>query len=285
MITWQDLLKSGISVLEDSGIEDARFDATQLIEMVYGGSLASFIADRETFVPEDKVNYFNKLIDKRADNHPLQYLLGEWDFYESSFYVGEGVLIPRSETEELVDICSDLISRCNYQVIYDLCAGSGCIGLSLAKKFPHIKCYLFELYDVPLKYIKKNAERLNVNNIEIIKCDILNPCFKDIPAADIIVSNPPYIQTAEIQTLQSEVLNEPVTALDGGEDGLIFYRRISVEWLKYLSKGSSLALECGEEQADSIKGLLSGFEKLRSTNDLYGVERFVIAEKYLKGDI
>lgn len=285
MFTWQELLNKGTASLEGCCVEDAAFDAEQLILKIHGGSRASFLCDRQLFVSEKSADEYNELIRLRSENVPLQYLLGEWDFYESTFYVGEGVLIPRSETEELVDICADLITRYNYRVIYDLCAGSGCIGLSIAKKFPHIKCYLFELFDAPIEYIRKNTEKLKLNNVELIRCDVLNPAFPVIPMAGLIVSNPPYVASAEIRALQPEVLKEPITALDGGVDGLTFYKAISDKWLSFLAHNGSIAFECGEEQADSIRNMLTEFYKSRSVFDLYGAERFVVAEKYLRGDI
>lgn len=283
MITWQCLLKRGTEKLKNAGIDDAEFDAEQLLLKVYGDTRSSFLLNRNMIVPDERVFDFYDLVEKRKNNVPLQYLLGEWDFYDSTFYVGEGVLIPRSETEELVDICSELIVRYNYQTVYDLCAGSGCIGLSLAKKFPGIKVYLFELYDAPLEYIRKNAEKLNLDNIQIIKLDILNSVVSDLPFADLIVSNPPYIETRELNSLQAEVLKEPVTALDGGDDGLMFYRAIADNWLSCLNPDGSIAFECGEEQSSLICNMLKKFGSARSVYDLYSVERFVVAEKLLKG--
>ena len=285
MITWQELLKQGIDKLSSANIDDAEFDATQLALKLFGKSRSEFIASKSDYVGEETVIRYHDFIIQRINRVPLQYILGEWDFYESTFCVGEGVLIPRSETEELVDICVDIINRNNYTVVYDLCSGSGCIGLSIAKKLPAVRCFLFELYDTPVEYIKKNKELLSIDNAEIIRCDILNPEMYEIPNADLIVSNPPYIQSGEIDSLQLEVQMEPITALDGGNDGLLFYRAIADKWLKNLASGGSVALECGEDQPPVVIDLFDKFNIKQMYVDLYGTERFVIAEDYLKGDL
>ncbi len=275
----------GIDRLAEADIDDAEFDATQLLLKLFDGDRNSFLINRNEVVSDDTVKQYLLYIDQRTSHTPLQYILGEWDFYESTFHVGEGVLIPRSETEELVDICVDLIKKNRYSVVYDLCSGSGCIGLSIAKKLPEIKCYLFELYDTPLEFISQNKQLLSVDNVEIIKCDVLNPRFTNIPFADLIVSNPPYIESDDISSLQQEVKREPLTALDGGKDGLVFYRAIAADWLKYLSDGGSVALECGEDQPLVIQSFFENFNFKNTKYDMYGTERFVIAENYTKGDL
>ena len=142
---------------------------------------------------------------------PLQYVIGKWDFYESEFYVGEGVLIPRPETEELVEKAVDIIKGFDKPVIVDLCSGSGCIGISLAKKFPNATVYCIEKSKEAFRYLIKNSE--DCKNVVAINADI-SECFKDldIKKADLIVSNPPYIRSSELETLQDEVKAEPVMA-------------------------------------------------------------------------
>ena len=207
---------------------------------------------------------------------PLQYVIGKWDFYESEFYVGEGVLIPRPETEELVEKAVDIIKGFDKPVIVDLCSGSGCIGISLAKKFPNATVYCIEKSKEAFRYLIKNSE--DSKNVVAINSDI-SECFKDldIKKADLIVSNPPYIRSSELETLQDEVKAEPVMALDGGADGLDFYRIINDKWYSLIKDNGYLLLEIGNEQGKDIKEVLSNFNKTEVIKDIYGNDRIVVA--------
>ncbi len=207
---------------------------------------------------------------------PLQYIIGKWDFYESEFYVGEGVLIPRPETEELVEKAVDIIKGFDKPVIVDLCSGSGCIGISLAKKFPNSTVYCIEKSKEAFRYLIKNSE--DSKNVVAINADI-SECFKDldIKKADLIVSNPPYIRSSELETLQDEVKAEPVMALDGGADGLDFYRIINDKWYSLIKDNGYLLLEIGNEQGKDVKEVLSNFNKTEVIKDIYGNDRIVVA--------
>lgn len=207
---------------------------------------------------------------------PLQYVLGKWDFYESEFYCGKGVLIPRPETEELcqkvIDYVNSLDGAC---VIYDLCSGTGCIGISICKKCRNAVVYLVEKSADAMPYLLKNAE--NIDNAKVICADI---CGKvELDKADVIVSNPPYIKTDDIENLQNEVKFEPVMALDGGKDGLDFYRVINDKWTSKLNSKGKLFLEIGNEQGESVKALLTNFDDIEVIKDLYGNDRIVTAVK------
>lgn len=205
---------------------------------------------------------------------PLQYVLGKWDFYESEFYVGRGVLIPRPETEELVEEAVKSAGFYNAPVIYDLCAGSGCIGISVAKAVPDAKVYCIEKSTEAFEYLKKNSQ--NISNVIIINDDINNDI--DLPDADIIISNPPYIKSSDMDALQAEVRLEPAIALDGGIDGLDFYRIINDKWSGKIKKGGTLLLEIGSDQGDDIKKVLSNFSNVTVKKDIYKNDRIVIAK-------
>lgn len=279
MNNWRELLKKGTEILVSADIDDAEFDAYQLLLMFFDGNSTQYALNSGKTVNEKLAEEYLSLIERRVSGEPLQYIIGKWDFYNSSFFVGEGVLIPRPETEELVEKCVSIIKENSYSVIYDLCTGSGCIGLSIAKECPGVKCYLFELYDNAFSYAKKNLEEMNLGNVQLIKHDIMQKYEGDIPAADLIVSNPPYIETEEIRALQSEVLCEPVTALDGGDDGLVFYRAIYKKWSEVLNNKGYFAFECGEKQTDAIIKLFSvGFNGV-AYKDMYGNDRMVILQK------
>lgn len=279
MITLRELKLSGESILKENGIEDCGFDSMELLLSAFGISRNEYylISDRE--VSEKEKNEYYKLISRRAAKEPLQYILGKWNFYESEFFVGDGVLIPRPETEDLVNICIEAVKKNNYNTVFDLCAGSGCIGLSIAKACPEVQCFLFELYDDALYYTRKNAQSLKLSNAFVIKHDILKGCPDNLPSCDLLVSNPPYIPHDEIKDLQTEVLREPMSALDGGHDGLDFYRAVKNKWCRSISDGGFIAFECAENQCDDIVSLFSDEFLCEGKNDVFGLGRFVTGEK------
>ncbi|MCL2637537.1 MAG: peptide chain release factor N(5)-glutamine methyltransferase [Oscillospiraceae bacterium] len=213
------------------------------------------------------------LLKRRENGEPLQYILGEWEFYGYSFKVGKGVLIPRPETEFLVDLAKERKPK----TIYDLCAGSGCVGIALAKE---IGCEVIavEISEEAINYLKQNAE-LNKTDIKIIKDDVLKPEF-DYEEADCILVNPPYLTKNEMQELQTEVTHEPELALFGGEDGLDFYREIFRLWDGKLRHGGLFAVEVGHEQAEQVAELMkgAGFTP-QIKKDYSGIDRIVYAVK------
>lgn len=200
----------------------------------------------------------NDVINRRKNGEPLQYILGKWDFYDLSFSVGDGVLIPRPETEILVDFALEKLKDIYNPVVYDLCSGSGCIGLTIAKHLKDAKVYLLEKEENALKYLLKNKEDLKLDNVTVINDDLFTVDLSLFPECDLIVSNPPYIMSNEISKLQKEVLFEPLTALDGGTDGYDFYRCLADRWSGKVKKGGYIALECGEEQSKYIIKLFNG---------------------------
>ena len=279
MSNWRELLKKGTDMLNDARIDDAEFDAYHLLLTFFDGNSADYLLHCGEEISQEQIEEYSGLLRRRINGEPLQYIIGKWDFYKSSFYVGEGVLIPRPETEELVEKCIRIVKKNKFSVVYDLCTGSGCIGLSIAKECPEVKCYLFELYDKAFYYARKNLLEMKLTNVQLIKHDVLKKYEGEIPVADLIASNPPYIESSEISTLQSEVLREPLSALDGGEDGLIFYRAIYENWNEKLAEGGYFAFECGEDQTAAIINLApEGFRSV-SFKDIYGNDRIVISEK------
>lgn len=216
---------------------------------------------------------------KLKSGEPLQYVLGKWDFYESEFCVGSGVLIPRPETEELTDAVVKAAKNILNPVVYDLCSGSGCIGISVAKAVPGAKVYCVEKSDAACEYLIKNSYL--AKNAVPVKGDICRPEEIIKEAADIIVSNPPYVKTADISNLQSELAYEPKAALDGGADGLFFYNVIANKWKSALKSGGKLCLEIGEDQGNAVSDILAdaGFKNIEVKKDIYQNNRMVFAEK------
>ena len=253
--------------------DDARFDALCLAEKAFALRKTDLRLHAEQAI--DPVPFFT-LVNRRVAGEPLQYILGEWEFYGLRFAVGPGVLIPRPETELLVELAlNSEFGMCNSEfTVVDLCAGTGCVGLSIAHHRPGARVYLIELSDEALPYLRKNARAYP--NAEVIQADI-NSEFQ-IPNSELILANPPYIRTAELDALQKEVQHEPRMALDGGADGLDFYRALKEQWLPRLAPGGLLACECGEGQAGDIAAMFAPYET-SIEKDFNGIARVVIARR------
>ena len=285
-MTYFECLKTGIVSLEKEAIEDAEFDARELLIFAANISRSNFFSSMHENVDEVVSKKFFELIEERKKGTPLQYIIGSWDFYGLEFLLGPGVLIPRPETEILVDLSIEHLKRLGNEspVVFDLCAGTGCVGISIASNIKGAKVYEFEYSDDAFKYLEKNLK----DNCIAIKYDVLKGPYEFMEkynvTPDIIVSNPPYIRTEEIRTLQKEVKKEPLMALDGGEDGLIFYRAITDKWIDILNPSGLMAVECGEDQANDIEKMFSvkinddfydKFSTVFKMKDFAGVNRVV----------
>lgn len=278
-MTVAQLLNKGRELLKEKSIDNFSSEARWLFESVFDCSKEYVFFHADDEVDSEKADEFLKKISQRASGIPVQYIIGSWEFFGESFAVGEGVLIPRPETELLVEFACEYLNSKKDSVVVDLCSGSGCIGLSVAKLNPDARVFLVEKSPDAIRYLNRNAESFNLPNIKIICGDIFNGFdFFGIPNPDLILSNPPYINSDEIEVLQAEVLKEPVMALDGGDDGLMFYRAIAEKWLPYC--GGAIAVECGEGQSDSIKLLFSKqCSETCSIKDFNDIERAVIGRK------
>jgi len=264
--------------------EDARFDALCLAEKAFNLNKTDLRLRGEQSV--DPKEYF-ALIDRRASGEPLQYILGEWEFYGLQFVVGPGVLIPRPETELLVKIAIKHLrdapgGKNAPPTVLDLCAGSGCVGLSVAHHCPNARVYLIELSDQAMPYLRENAKAYP--NAEVIAADVLNWQLSlpinnwQLSTCQLILANPPYVKSSEIAGLSEEVRCEPRMALDGGADGLTFYRVLAERWLPRLAPGGLLACECCEGQARDVAAMFSPYAT-EIKRDFNGVERVVVARR------
>lgn len=274
-MTLSELQKAGKSRLQSAEIEDAAFEADCLLESVVGCSRSQCLARAAEAVSERVTTRFFSQIARRIQGEPLQYILGKWSFYGRDFFVGEGVLIPRPETEELVETAISVLRENPHSTVFDLCAGSGCIGLTVAKEVPECTVYLFEKYDAAFSYLQKNAEALGVPNAHLIRADIFTDAPPDGARADLLLSNPPYIPKRELAELQKEVLREPSTALDGGFDGLDFYRAIQNRWLPFVNADGTLLFECGDGQGSEIATLFESAKAAKVLFDFQNIDRFV----------
>ena len=271
----KDLYLKIRGILSEAEIEAPELEARLLIEGATGMNRASQIANSNSEISGEIQEKLISMAQKRAEHLPLQYILGKWNFMGFEFKVGEGVLIPRDDTEVLVGLCLDYLKNSNGKTALDLCAGSGAISVAL-DKLANADVTAVELSDKAYNFLLENIKD---TNIKPHKGDIFE-CYRDFEAKsfDLIASNPPYIKTDEIETLQTEVGYEPKTALDGGADGLDFYRAIARRWTPLLKSGGAMAFELGEGQAEYVGGLMAdrGYINIKTAKDLGGTDRAII---------
>lgn len=271
-MTLREAWNFGKKRLTAAEVPDADLDAWYLLEWCTGVSRSHYLAYPDEIISHDQEEQYRASLVKRERRIPLQQITGEQEFMGLSFYVNEHVLIPRQDTEILVEETAKFL-RDGMQFL-DLCTGSGCILLSLLHLKPGVEGTGVDLSPEALKVAEKNRERLGAK-AALIQSDLFD---KIEGAFDVIVSNPPYIKRAEIETLMDEVrLHEPYMALDGHEDGLYFYRKIAEEAPKYLRAGGGLFLEIGCDQGACVAELLrqQGFADVKVVKDLAGLDRVV----------
>ncbi len=274
----KELAAQAAQILEEK--EDSGFDIMCLLEDIGGitPEKAAVYPDEE--ITDSTAARVLEAAQKRSTGYPLQYILGQWEFYGRPFKVGDGVLIPRPDTEALIDEAVTRLKKSGKTkpVIIDLCSGSGCIAVTLAKELDTL-AYAVELSSEALPYLSENIRR-NKADVKIIKGDVMNGAilenFRDtdedadgyIPI-DCIVSNPPYLTDKEMSELQTEVRHEPEMALSGGIDGLKFYRVITLLWKELLCEDGLLIYEIGTEQEQAVKEILTqnGFTDIFTAND------------------
>ena len=261
--------------LNENGVADARFDSDVLIMHALGLSRTDLALRFDQKVDADKINELEALALRRISGEPLQYIVGKWEFYGLPFYVGEGVLIPRADTEVLVDNALEFLANEPDCTVVDLCSGSGCIAVSVAKNAKNAKVSAVELYEPAYSYLNRNV-KLNNAAVKVIKADLFDT--PDFDGIDLLLTNPPYIETDTINGLSQEVKREPKTALDGGEDGLDYYRAIAEKWLPVTRK--CVMAEIGETQAADVTALFEqkGFACV-TVKDLIGNDRVIIGTK------
>lgn len=221
-----------------------------------------------------------RALSRRLEGEPLQYILGEWDFYGRAYRVGPGVLIPRPETELLIEQALAFGAGKPIRAA-DLCAGSGCLGITLALELPGSRVTVLEKSGEALSYLRKNAA-LHHAELDIRQDDVLSPA-QDYPQYQLILSNPPYIPDGE--PLQREVLREPEMALRGGPDGLEFYRGIAERWTEHLEPDGMLALEIGKGQEEAVRKILENnrLKNICFYQDLCGIIRVITARRGCAG--
>ena len=265
--------------LEANGIPDPETDSVLLLSFVTGlDHLALRLEKNRPMTPEQEQRLASLLL-SRTQRQPLQYLLGEQWFYGRRFSVDHRVLIPRQETESLCQLGIDRLKGLPSPTVLDMCTGSGAIAVTLKKECPKAQVSAADLSHDALAIARKNAAD-NQANVTFYQGDL----FAAIPAVmrfDLILSNPPYIPSEDCKTLQAEVIQEPVMALDGGDDGLDFYRRLAAESPAYLRADGWLMVEIGWQQARDVSALFAeaGFADVKVHQDLYGLDRIVAGRR------
>lgn len=279
-MTVNELYNLGKKKLSEACIEDFEFDSRCLLEFCLSIGTTVFFLSRNNAVDSETEKEYFRLIERRTAGEPLQYILGKWEFMGLPFYVGEGVLIPRPETELLVEFAVDFLKDKKNPIVFDLCSGSGCIAISVAKLVKNASVFAVEKSSEAFGYLEKNISLNSADNVTALNWDIFDKNILCNVAPDIILSNPPYIRSEDINTLQLEVRKEPVMALDGGDDGYDFYRELADNWLVRLSDSGAIAVECAEDQTETISKMFGKVgKKISVINDLSGLPRVVTAHK------
>ena len=266
-----------------AGVPDARFDAAQLYQFVTGRDHR--LDDGPT---ADEAARLQVLAERRAAREPLQYLLGEWDFMDFTLKVGRGVLCPRADSEVVCETAIELLQDVEAPVVYDLCAGTGCLGLGIARAVPGAKVTCVEFSHDAWPYLTANVAALGGKTTQAELADVLTYYTQIEPASvDLIISNPPYLTAQEMESLMPETAKEPAMALDGGRDGLDFYRVLVRQYRDAVRPGGWLVLEIGYAQAEAVLALgkAAGWQGGTCRKDAGGNGRVVFFRKSLENPV
>lgn len=272
-MTYRQLHQALLADLNQAGRESARFDATQLLSHFCRADRAFLLSKGDLPCPEPAAKQLWAAAKRLKQGEPLQYILGSWEFYGLPFAVGPGVLIPRPDTEVVVEKCLALMQAVPAPAVCDLCSGSGAIALALWRHLPGAAVTAVELSPEAATYLRQNIQTLSGGAVQLLLGDVLQPL--PLPKYDLIVSNPPYITLEEMQTLSPQVRREPEMALYGGKDGLTFYRGIAAGYYSNLNPGGWLVFEIGCSQQESVLAILQqqGYTNLFCQPDLAGLPR------------
>ena len=281
-IKYNDLYMDLRRRLREAGAEDATQAARELVCTASGKTKNELLRDGLLYASPEVERAAYSLCARHLAGEPVAYLIGEWEFHGLPIVVTPDVLIPRMDTEVLVDAALRvLVGRKMNARILDLCSGSGCIGCALAHELPAARVVMVDISEEALAVSKENLRRNHQNRTICLRADALEKPPMGIGTFDLIVSNPPYVASMDILTLDSSVRDyEPIWALDGGEDGYRFYKAIIKYWKSLLRPGGFLLFEVGEGQAATVKDMLSsaGFRAVGSRLDTLNIERVVIGK-------
>ena len=280
-LTYRQMCHNGAAILADAGITDAEYDSFALLEYITGMDRTAYILNGSKSVPEDIAERYDAVIDRRSSHIPLQHITGQEWFYGRGFNVNSDVLVPRQDTEVLVSEALKVINA--KDSVLDMCTGSGCIIITLALEKKLGRALGADISEAALKVASGNREKLGADDVTFVKSNIFSDInVNDDELFDVIVSNPPYIATGEIETLTEEVrIHDPYIALDGLEDGLHFYREITQQSMNYIKSGGWLLYEIGCTQAHDVSDIMSeyGYSNIKVIKDLAGLDRVVMGQR------
>ena len=277
-MTIKEMLSKGMIMLKGNNIDSPKLKARLLLQYILKKPRQHLIVyDNEEVGKKEQWEYFVN-IEKLANGIPLQHITHHQEFMKMDFYVDENVLIPRPDTEILVEEAIKIAQKIPKPKILDLCTGSGAIAISIAKNVPEAEVYGIDISKKAIEVAKRNAKELNAN-VEFVKSNLFSKLDK--MKFDIIVSNPPYIKKSDINYLSDEVKKEPEIALDGGYDGLDFYRKITEQAIDYLKLGSYLCYEIGYDQKEEVINIINShghYSKTYCKKDLGGNDRVIVTQ-------
>lgn len=263
-----ELCTQSSKILKSAGIENAEYDAKLLVCAAAGIDEKKYFFNKQKELTNDEISAARSNVKRRACSEPLQYILGKWSFMGLEFFVDNRCLIPRQDTETLAELAIKIIKDNKYKTLLDICCGSGCIGLSVAK-LSGVRVSLCDISEPALEITCKNAEHLEVS-ANVFKSDM----FESVSGKfDVITINPPYLTKDEMQKIQKELTHEPQNALYGGDDGLFYYKVIKESVFKYLNAGGCLLMEIGENQGKDVMRLFPGCTVVK---DLCGKDRVAV---------
>ena len=279
-ITYNDLYLDVRQRLRESGVEASTLEARELVCFGTGKSREELARDSRLYASPEREAQVRRLVERRMAGEPVAYLIGEWEFYGLPLDISQDVLIPRADTEVLAEQAIAYIQTLGECRVLDLCAGSGCVGLAIASQAPQARVVLGEIDDSALKICRQNIRRNSLSaRVMPIQMDAREKPARSLGEFQCIVSNPPYIPTGDIAGLEASVRDyEPHMALDGGADGMDFYRSIAEQWKEALTPGGRIYLEVGIGQADSVLRLMrsQGFGDLQIIKDHHKIPRVVL---------
>lgn len=279
-ITYNNLFLDLRSRLRKDGVEQAQLEARELICTAAGKTAAQFYRDMSLYASKEVEESAQALLQRRLNGEPVAYIIGEWEFYGLPLSISRDVLIPRADTELLAERAIQRTRQAGPGArVLDLCAGSGCVGLAVAANVPECRVVLGEWSEGALRICKQNVRRNNLSTrVTGLSVNAMEPPSPALWNFDVIVCNPPYIPTEEIQKLDASVRDyEPHMALDGGADGLDFYRFIADRWKCAIRTGGSLLFELGIHQASPVEEILTqcGYEQIQTAADPQGIWRVI----------
>ena len=272
----EEVLQKATIKLKDNNIEEARSKARKLLAFTLEMSKEQIIIHNKKELTIEQENSYNEYVARIIIGEPIQYIIGKQEFMGIDFKVNPSVLIPQPDTEILVERTIEILKHLKEPKVLDLCTGSGAIAVSIAKYVPNSIIFASDISKQALEIARQND---NENKVNFVHSNL----FENIDGEfNVIVSNPPYIKTSEIQRLSKEVQNEPLLALDGGQDGLLFYREIIKQAHKYLEEQGYLCIEIGEDQKEQVITLINNcsyYKNIQAFKDLSGHDRVIICEK------